>query len=65
MTLKKIVASSKASILSAEIQIKQQVQTYVTGLVLKRVTSQLEKQVTPSVQSKIIDNEISCLGGQL
>jgi len=63
--IEKIVASSKASILSAEIQIKQQVQTYVTGFVLKRVTSQLEKQVTPSVQSKIIDNEISCLGGQL
>ena len=53
---------AKARLEEAE---KQQVQTYVTGLVLKRVTSQLEKQVTPSVQSKIIDNEISCLGGQL
>jgi len=63
--IEKIVASSKSSILSAEIQIKQQVQTYVTGLVLKRVTSQLEKQVTLSVQAQIIDNEISCLGGQL
>ena len=53
------------SIEKAEIQIKKQIQQHITNLALKRVTSQLQDFMTPSVQSKLIDSNISQLGGQI
>jgi len=65
LDIEKIVASSRVSIVAIEVQIKQQIQVYITSLLLKRVTTQLEKQLTLDVQSRIIDKDISNLGGSL
>nr|YP_009510431.1 ATP synthase CF0 subunit I [Gracilaria caudata]YP_010196148.1 ATP synthase CF0 subunit I [Gracilaria caudata]AXI96104.1 ATP synthase CF0 subunit I [Gracilaria caudata]UAD83545.1 ATP synthase CF0 subunit I [Gracilaria caudata] len=61
----KLISASKASIATAEIQIKQQIQLQITSLAIKRVTMQLQNQITPALQSKIIDNNIAQLGGHL
>ena len=57
--------SGKSSIEKAELQIKKQIQQHITNLALKRVTSQLKDFMTPSAQSKLIDSNISQLGGQI
>ena len=57
--------SGKSSIEKAEVQIKKQIQQHITNLALKRVTSQLQDFMTPGVQSKLIDANISQLGGQI
>nr|YP_009497951.1 AtpF [Gracilaria changii]ART65215.1 AtpF [Gracilaria changii] len=61
----KLISASKASIATAEIQIKQQIQLQITSLAIQRVTMQLQNQITPALQAKIIDNNISQLGGNL
>uniref|UniRef100_A0AAU7YPS2 ATP synthase subunit b, chloroplastic n=1 Tax=Gracilaria hainanensis TaxID=2871843 RepID=A0AAU7YPS2_9FLOR len=61
----KLIYASKASIATAEIQIKQQIQLQITSLAIKRVTMQLQNQITPALQIKIIDNNIARLGGHL
>nr|YP_010198194.1 ATP synthase CF0 subunit I [Gracilaria ornata]UAD86610.1 ATP synthase CF0 subunit I [Gracilaria ornata] len=61
----KLIYASKASISTAEIQIKQQIQLQITSLAIKRVTMQLQNQITPALQTKIIDNNIAQLGGHL
>nr|YP_010196970.1 ATP synthase CF0 subunit I [Crassiphycus corneus]UAD84774.1 ATP synthase CF0 subunit I [Crassiphycus corneus] len=61
----KLISASKASIATAEIQIKQQIQLQITSLAIKRVTIQLQNQITPVLQTKIIDNNIAQLGGHL
>nr|YP_009732136.1 ATP synthase CF0 B chain subunit I [Gracilaria spinulosa]QHS70733.1 ATP synthase CF0 B chain subunit I [Gracilaria spinulosa] len=61
----KLLYASKVSISTAEIQIKQQIQLQITSLAIKRVTMQLQNQITPALQTKIIDNNIAQLGGHL
>nr|YP_010199387.1 ATP synthase CF0 subunit I [Gracilariopsis tenuifrons]AXF36104.1 ATP synthase CF0 subunit I [Gracilariopsis tenuifrons]UAD89245.1 ATP synthase CF0 subunit I [Gracilariopsis tenuifrons] len=61
----KLISASKANIATAESQIRQQIQLQITSLAIKRVTLQLQKQITPSIQAKIIDNNIAQLGGRL
>nr|UAD84364.1 ATP synthase CF0 subunit I [Agarophyton chilense] len=63
--VEKLIAASKDSITTAETQIKQQIQLQVTSLAIKRVTMQLQDQITPTIQTKIIDNNIAQLGGYL
>jgi F-type H+-transporting ATPase subunit b len=65
LDIERLTNSGKSSIEKAEIQIKKQIQQHITNLALKRVTSQLQDFMTPSVQSKLIDSNISQLGGQL
>nr|UAD87195.1 ATP synthase CF0 subunit I [Gracilaria pacifica] len=59
----KLIYASKVSIATAEIQIKQQIQLQITSLAIKRVTIQLQNQINPALQAKIIDNNIAQLGG--
>nr|YP_010197785.1 ATP synthase CF0 subunit I [Gracilaria isabellana]UAD86201.1 ATP synthase CF0 subunit I [Gracilaria isabellana] len=61
----KLIYASKASISTAEIQIKQQIQLQITSLAIKRVTMQLQNQITPALQTKIMDNNIAQLGVNL
>jgi F0F1-type ATP synthase membrane subunit b/b' len=65
LDIEKIVANSRIAIAAIEVQIRQQIQTYITNLLLKRVTGQLEKQLTLDIQSSIIDKDISNLGGSV
>ena len=65
LDIERLTNSGKSSIEKAEIQIKKQIQQHITNLALKRVTSQLQDVMTPTVQSKLIDSNISQLGGQI
>jgi hypothetical protein len=49
----------------AHIQIKKQIQQHITTLALTRVSSQLKEYMTPNLQAKLIDSNISQLGGQI
>nr|YP_009511043.1 ATP synthase CF0 subunit I [Hydropuntia rangiferina]AXI96716.1 ATP synthase CF0 subunit I [Hydropuntia rangiferina]UAD87399.1 ATP synthase CF0 subunit I [Hydropuntia rangiferina] len=61
----KLISASNASILTAEIQIKEQIQLQIISLAIKKVRMKLENQITPALQTKIIDNNIDQLGGNL
>nr|YP_010198981.1 ATP synthase CF0 subunit I [Hydropuntia urvillei]UAD88430.1 ATP synthase CF0 subunit I [Hydropuntia urvillei] len=61
----KLLSASKVSISTAEFQIKQQIQSQIISLAIKKVTIQLENQMTSTLQTKIIDNNIAQLGGSL
>lgn len=65
LDIERLTNNGKASIEKAELQIKKQIQQHITNLALKRVTSQLQDFMTPTVQSKLIDSNISQLGGQI
>lgn len=65
LDIERLTNSGKSSIEKAELQIKKQIQQHITNLALKRVTSQLKDFMTPSAQSKLIDSNISQLGGQI
>jgi F-type H+-transporting ATPase subunit b len=58
-----ITVRAKNQIISLEVQIKEQIFSHVIDLALKRVQSQLETNLTQDMQVKIIDANISRLGG--
>lgn len=59
--IKKLTFSSKASIKSAENQVRLQIQQQITALAISKVTNVLKNQMTPTMQIQIIDNNISQL----
>nr|YP_009295791.1 ATP synthase CFO B chain subunit I [Schimmelmannia schousboei]AOM64726.1 ATP synthase CFO B chain subunit I [Schimmelmannia schousboei] len=63
--IERLTASGKASITSAENQVRQQIQQQITALVISKVTVELQNQVTPNMQAKIIDQNIMQLGGEI
>ncbi len=58
-----ITVRAKNQIFSLESQIKEQIFSHVIELALKRVQSQLETNLSQDMQVKIIDANISRLGG--
>lgn len=58
-----ITLRAKNQIFSLESQIKEQIFSHVIDLALKRVQSQLETNLSQDMQIKIIDANISRLGG--
>jgi F-type H+-transporting ATPase subunit b len=58
-----ITVRAKNQIFSLENQIKEQIFSHVIDLALKRVQSQLETNLSQDMQVKIIDANISRLGG--
>jgi F-type H+-transporting ATPase subunit b len=65
LDIERLTNSGKSSLEKAELQIKKQLQQHITSLALKRVSIQLKEYMTSSLQSKLIDSNISQLGGQL
>jgi F-type H+-transporting ATPase subunit b len=63
--IERLTNNGKNSIEQAEMQIKKQIQQRITNLALERVSAQLQDYMTPSLQSKVVDNNIAQLGGQL
>lgn len=63
--VEKLTASSKASIMSAENQVKYQIQQQITALAISKVTVQLEDQMTVGMQNQIIDQSILRLKGNI
>jgi F-type H+-transporting ATPase subunit b len=63
--IERLTNNGKSNIEQAELQIKKQIQQRITNLAIGRVSTQLQDYMTPSLQSKVIDNNIGQLGGQL
>ena len=63
--IERLTNNGKNSIEQAEMQIKKQIQQRITNLALERVSAQLQDYMTPSLQSKVVNNNIAQLGGQL
>ena len=63
--IERLTNNGKRSIEQAEMQIKKQIQQRITNLAIERVSTQLQDYMTPSLQSKVVDNNIAQLGGQL
>lgn len=63
--IKRLTTASKMSIANAENQVKEQIQQQIISLAINRVTIQLQNQITPAIQSQIIDNGIAQLGGRI
>jgi len=63
--IERLTNNGKNSIEQAEMQIKKQIQQRITDLAMERVSGQLQDYMTPSLQSKVVDNNIAQLGGQL
>lgn len=61
----KLTESSKVSIKSAENQVRQQICQQITALAINKVSLQLQNQMTPAIQMKIIDNSIIQLRGDI
>jgi len=63
LDIDRLTMVSKASIETAENQIRQQIQQQIIALAINRVKIQLIEQMNSSMQSKIINNSIAKLGG--
>nr|YP_010986399.1 ATP synthase CF0 B subunit I [Pachymeniopsis lanceolata]WOL37317.1 ATP synthase CF0 B subunit I [Pachymeniopsis lanceolata] len=60
--IERLTIASKASISTAENQVRQQIQQQITALAISKVTLQLQNQVTSAMQATIIDSNIAQLG---
>nr|YP_008144900.1 ATP synthase subunit b [Grateloupia taiwanensis]AGO19746.1 ATP synthase subunit b [Grateloupia taiwanensis] len=60
--IERLTIASKASISTAESQVRQQIQQQITALAISKVTLQLQNQVTSAMQATIIDSNIAQLG---
>jgi len=65
LDIERLTNNGKSSIEKAEIQIRKQIQQHITNLAIQRVSGQMKSYLTSNLQSKLIDNNISQLGGQL
>nr|QCI08019.1 ATP synthase CF0 subunit I [Plumaria plumosa] len=63
--LERLTSSSKASIISAENQVKSQIQRQITALAIKKVSLQMQNKMTVDIQKKIIDKNIIELKGNI
>nr|ARW68699.1 ATP synthase CF0 subunit I [Palisada sp.] len=61
----KLTLSSKASVKFAETQVRLQIQQQITALALKKVSLELQSQMTSTIQSQIIDKNIIQLEGKI
>jgi len=65
LDIERLTNSGKSSIEKTELQIRKQIQQHITNLAIQRVSGQMKSYLTSNLQSKLIDNNISQLGGQL
>nr|YP_009392674.1 ATP synthase CF0 subunit I [Bostrychia tenella]ARW61236.1 ATP synthase CF0 subunit I [Bostrychia tenella] len=63
--IERLTTSSKSSIKSAESQVRLQIQQQITALAIKKVSIILKKHMTPNIQTKIIENNIMQLKGEI
>nr|QCI05317.1 ATP synthase CF0 subunit I [Compsothamnion thuyoides] len=65
LDVEKLTSSSKASILSAENLVKNQIQQQIIHLAINKVSLQLKNEIDASIQSKLIDQNIIHLKGNI
>nr|YP_009397432.1 ATP synthase CF0 subunit I [Dasyclonium flaccidum]ARW66618.1 ATP synthase CF0 subunit I [Dasyclonium flaccidum] len=63
--IEKLTDSSKSSIKSAENQVRLQIQQQITALAIKKVSIELQSQMTSDMQTQIIHNSIIQLKDQI
>lgn len=63
--IERLTVSSKASIKSAENQVRLQIQQQITALAIKKVGVILKHQMTPQMQNQLINNSIMQLKGKI
>nr|YP_010865283.1 ATP synthase CFO B chain subunit I [Campylaephora boydenii]WGT74123.1 ATP synthase CFO B chain subunit I [Campylaephora boydenii] len=61
----KLINASKASLILAENQIKQEIKQQITTLAIQKVSLQLQSTIDASMQSELIDNNIKKLKGEI
>jgi F-type H+-transporting ATPase subunit b len=59
--IERLTSAAKSQITTIEAKVRKQISDYVVALALKRVTLQLEGNLTPNAQQQIIDRNISKL----
>ena len=65
LDIERLAAAGKVSIATAENQVRQQIQQQIISLAINQVSLQLRTQVTPVMQSKLIDHNIMEIGGSI
>ena len=65
LDIERLIDAGKVSISIAEMQVRDQIQQQITGLAIRQVCLDLKRQITPSMQSKITDENIIQLGDSL
>nr|WCH56315.1 ATP synthase CF0 subunit I [Hypnea sp.] len=63
--IERLTATSKATLSTAENQVRQQIQQQIINLAISKVATQLQNQITPVIQSKIVDYSIMQLGEKI
>lgn len=63
--IEKLTQSSKASVKFAENQVRLQIQQQITSLAIQKVTAEFKSQINSMMQSKIIDQSIMQLEGEI
>lgn len=62
LDIQRLAAAGKISIATAENQVRQQIQQQIVALAIAQVSLQLQSQVTPAVQARLIDQSILEIG---
>nr|YP_010903464.1 ATP synthase CF0 subunit I [Hypnea cryptica]WCH55917.1 ATP synthase CF0 subunit I [Hypnea cryptica] len=65
LDIERLTSASKATLSIAENQVRQEIQQQIITLAVSKVTAQLQSQVTPVIQSKIVDYTIMQLGEKI
>lgn len=65
LDIERLAAAGKASIVTAENQVRQQIQQQIITLAINQVSLQLQSQVTPNIQMQLIDKSIAEIGGNI
>jgi len=63
--IERLTSTSKATLYIVEKQVRKQIQQQIIALAISRVTTQLQNQITPVIQSKIVDYSIMQLGEKI
>ena len=65
LDVERLVNTGKASIITAENQIRKQIQEQITALAIKRVFLGLKKEISKDMQTTLLNRSISQLDGKL
>lgn len=65
LDIERLTETGKASIAIAERKVRDQIQQQITHLAIRQVALDFKQQITPTMQSKIIDENIMQLGDRL
>nr|WCH56115.1 ATP synthase CF0 subunit I [Calliblepharis sp.] len=63
--IERLISTSKATLSTAENQVRHQIQRQIITLAINRVAAQLQNQITPVIQSNIVDYSIMQLGEKI